>query len=162
MTAGEAASSGGAPGQPAGVSRPPFTGLKSRDLKRALAATAVVLVLVAAWALKLGYHAWAAAYLFAGVWVTAFLTLTPLIIKAFMFDRRPLAGLVYGAGKLVLLAILVIVLSRITGSPRGQLVSGTAVIAGLTTPLLVVTLMAVGRLLNPPEAKTPPKAGAGS
>jgi hypothetical protein len=126
--------------------RLPFQAFSSRFLKRTVAATFVTLALVAMTAAVYWSPAWAGYYLFAGSWTVVFLGLTPLIVKAFMFDRRPLRGLAYVAGKIAWLAVAVLVLAHWSRGQASQLLFGTALVAGVTTPLLVILLRALGAM----------------
>lgn len=126
--------------------RPPFQALSSRFLKRTVAATFVTLALVAMTAAVYWSPAWAGYYLVTGFWTVVFLGLTSLIIKAFLFDRRTLRGLAYVAGKIALLALALAVLIYWSPNQSNQILFGTALVAGVTTPLLVILLRALGAM----------------
>jgi hypothetical protein len=103
-----------------------------------------------------GYLHWAGYYLFMGGWTLGFLTLTPLILKAMLFDRQPLVGLLLIGMKIILLLVALVVLSHWSRSEPSVKVLGTALVAGGVTPLVVVVLRALGGALEPqPETKKP-------
>lgn len=109
--------------------------------------------LVAMTAAVYGYPRWGGYYLFAGVWMLTFLSLTPLILKAMMFDRRAGVGLGLIALKILLLGAMIGVLSFWSRREASRLVLGTALAAGLVTPLLVVVLRVLGGALGPQSEK---------
>lgn len=119
-----------------------------------MASTLVTLALVAGFAIAYGYPRWAGYYLAAGVWALVFLGLTPLVIKAMMFDRRPLLGLGLLAGKFVWLGAMFALFLHWSRGGASAKTLGSALIAGVTTPLLVVVLRALGSLNRPSEANS--------
>lgn len=116
----------------------------------------MTLALVAMTAAAYGYFRWAGYYLFMGGWTLGFLTLTPLILKAMMFDRQPLIGLLLIGMKIILLLLAFIVLGHWSRSEPSVKVLGTALVAGAVTPLVVVVLRALGGAIEPQrETKKP-------
>ena len=117
--------------------------LGSRFFKRTALATLLTLALVGMMVAVYKSPIWAVYYVFAGIWSLVFLGLTPLIMKTFMYDRRPLVGLALIAAKLVWLGVGAMVC--LYGSSRlGNVLFGSALIAGISTPLVVLTLRALG------------------
>lgn len=116
-----------------------------------MASTLVTLLLVTGFAAAYGYARWAGYYIAAGVWSLVFLGLTPLVIKAMMFDRRPLLGLALLVAKFFWLGAMFALFMHWSRGGASARVLGSALIAGVTTPLLVVVLRALGSLNRPPE-----------
>ena len=123
---------------------PPFTGHKTRFIRRTITATLITLGLVALTAGVYWSLAWAGWYLFAGVWSLVFFALTPLILKAFLSDGRPFLGLGLVGLKLLWLGLMYGAGNLAIGSGlSGVLVAG-AFFGGVTTPLVVVVLRVLG------------------
>ena len=142
---------GGPPGRKRSIgttegktARPPFTAWGSRFLRRTALATLATLILVTMTVTVYGIPAWAGYYLATGLWSLVFLALTPLIVKAIMFDRRPLAGLGLAAVKVVWLGLMLAFCLHWSAKAASPMVFKTALIAGVTTPLAVIVLRAVG------------------
>lgn len=149
----QAESNEGMSGIEADPKKPPFEALSGRFLKRTALAILATLALVALTALTYGYPRWAGYYFFAGIWTLAFLSLTPLVLKAMMFDRRPLRGLGLIALKIALLALMMLTLMHWSADDKNVKVLGTGLVAGVTTPLLVIVLRVLGGALNPRPTK---------
>lgn len=104
-----------------------------------------------------GYPRWGGYYLFMGVWSLGFLSLTPLILKAMLFDRQPLIGLVLIGMKIILVLVAFIVLTHWSRSEPSVKVLGSALVAGAVTPLAVVVLRVLGGATEPRSEATKPK-----
>jgi hypothetical protein len=89
---------------------------------------------------------WAGRYLFSGIWALVFFSLTPLIIKAFLFDGRSLRGLALLGLKLLWVGLMFVVCFNWPLAEGREILDGSALVAGVTTPLLVVTLRAIGAM----------------
>ncbi len=123
---------------------PPFTGHKTRFIRRTITVTLITLGLVALTAGVYWSLAWAGWYLFAGAWSLVFFALTPLILKAFLSDGRPYLGLGLVGLKLLWLGLMYGAGTLAIGSGlSGVLVAG-AFFGGVTTPLVVVVLRVLG------------------
>lgn len=146
---------------PAPPPRPPFTGLRSRFIKRTVLAALATLGLVAMTVAVYGHPAWGLIYLATGVWSLLFLALTPLIIKAFAFDRKPLRGILLIVLKIAWLALMFVSCLALSHSRVAGLVIQTALIAGITTPLAVVALRAAGGAQEQRAGEANKKADAG-
>jgi hypothetical protein len=147
--------------KPAPTPRPPFTGLQSRFIKRTVLATLVSLALVAMTAISYNHPAWGVIYLSSGLWALGYLGLTTLIIKSFLFDRNAPLGLILAVGKIILLGLMLVFCVQLSRSAIAGLVFKTALIAGITTPLAVVSLRAVGIALEERSGKRPEKIHSG-
>lgn len=84
----------------------------------------------------------AACYLAAAVWALVFFASTAMILNAFLFRRCRLAAVGWIALKLGWLALAVVAGCWWLGD--ADLAQGTAVIAGVSTPLIVLVLRTVG------------------
>ncbi|HOR29208.1 MAG TPA: hypothetical protein PLS90_17095 [Candidatus Sumerlaeota bacterium] len=125
---------------------PPFTALRSAFLRRtAVAIGATACVVAALGAAGLGPR-WGGQYFLAALWSTLFLALTPLIIKTMLFDRRMGLGVLLMGAKLGLMVVLYLTCRAWVGGEAHRLQVMTAVLSGLVTPLLVVTLRAIGAI----------------
>lgn len=139
----------------------PFRVLSSPYLRRTALWAGLTLGLVALNVAVYWSPRWAGAYLLSGIWALVFFALTPLIIKSMMFERRPLRGLALIGLKVFWLLLLLIVLSMGVGEAAVGRLTITAVIAGLTTPLAVVFLRALGAAWHQPADKTPQRLNPG-
>lgn len=120
-------------------------------LKRSVISSAAVILMVALFAYVSFDRIWALHYLMFGFWSLGFFGLSGFLIKAMMFDRRPLKGFAFIAGKFLLLALAGVYLANAApeGGERGlnRMLFGT--LAGMLTPLAVVVLRAVGAMMGP-------------
>lgn len=123
---------------------PAFKGLEAPFLRRTVAATLITLALVALNAWVYFDRDWAYRYFFAGIWTLAFLGLTPLILKEILFTRRLLNALGLIGAKLILLGIMLGACIVWSNARPGALNFGSSLIAGVSTPLIVVLLRAIG------------------
>lgn len=126
-----------------------FTALRTRFLRRTVTATVLTLVLVAMTATAYGYPRWGGYYLFMGLGTLLFLGLTPLVLKAMLFDRRPAVGLLLIGAKVILLLVMFVALDAWSRREPGRLLLGTALVAGGVTPLAVVVLRVLGGAMGP-------------
>jgi len=76
------------------------------------------------------------------------LGLTPLIVKALVFDRRRMLGLALLAGKLAWAAMFIIVCWHWSRGETHPVRLGSALLAGVTTPFVVLVLRAVGAAME--------------
>jgi hypothetical protein len=121
----------------------PFVGHKSRFIRRTLWATLITLGLVALYAAVYGSLGWGMWYLLAGLWAVVLFALTPLILKAALFDHRPGRALGLVAAKLGWMTLILAGLwIDHPGLTQGSFAG--ALIAGVSTPLAVVLLRAIG------------------
>jgi hypothetical protein len=129
---------------------PPFLALQSPFLRRSVRSTLVTLALVGMTVAVYWSRGWAIQYVASGLWTLGFLILTPLVMKALMFDGRPLTGLGLLMLKIGWLGLAV----ALAVAGREQWVwRPLALVAGVTTPLAVLTLRALGRAI--PDAAAP-------
>ena len=129
-----------------------FTAHKSSFIKRSILSTGITLGLVALTVAVYWSRAWAGWYLVSGVWAVVFFALTPLIIKALVFDRRLLAGLSLTALKLIWLGLMLGLCLYATRAGQDSTRLGSALLAGVSTPLVVVVLRALGSLSGKPSS----------
>lgn len=127
---------------------PPFTALGSRFIRRTALGSLVTTALVALTAAVYWSPIWAARYLFTGFWALGFFALTPWILKAFMFDGRTLRGLALLGLKFIWMGLLLAVCFAWPLAEGREVIDGTAIVAGITTPLFVVTLRAIGAMTH--------------
>lgn len=125
-----------------------FAGFTMPFLLRTARSTLITLGLVGAMAaVYLQNFTWAGLYVFCAVAALVFFGLTPLIVKSMLVDRRMLTGALLILMKIAWLGVIFAVLNYWTGLlddvPRVQ--TGSAMIAGITTPLIVLVLRALGR-----------------
>lgn len=139
------ASPAAAPAARAAGALPPFLVLRSRFMRRTALSILVTLVLVALVAATY-FHAalWAGQYLASGAWMLGFLGLTPLIIKALLFDGDVLRGIALVMVKMVLLGLMFAALWYWTRGTYDKLAFGSAIVSGGVTPFVVVLLRALG------------------
>lgn len=123
-------------------------------------ATLITLGLVASVAAVYWSPAWAGYYLFAGVWALLFLGLSPLVLKAFMFDRRPLWGVLLLGAKLVLMGLMFVVCLHWSRTESNKVLLGSALVAGLSTLFVVLVLRAIGSKTQGPAGHKPSGGGA--
>jgi hypothetical protein len=140
--------------------RPPFVALEGGFLRRSALASIVAALVVASMAALYFDPLWGWQYLLTALWALVFYTLTPLILKALMFDGRTLLGLGLMVGKLIWMGLIFWVISgwATAGDSRGVVVTG--VLAGILTPLAVVSLRLIGRHLSGPQRPSTGKAEA--
>jgi hypothetical protein len=127
----------------------PFVGHKSQFVRRTAWAGVATLLVVALNVAVFKSPQWAGWYLLAGGWALVFFALTPLILKEMLFDRR--AGRALGLIGLKLAWVgLMAGICWIGASRPGAstAIFGTALIAGVTTPLAVVVLGALGMAMG--------------
>ena len=151
-----------------GAPRPPFKVLGSSFLRRTALSSLVATLLVALTVAVYWSPLWAGRYLFSGIWALIFyslkakrddksiISLTPLILKAYLFDGRRWRGLILMGLKLLWMALLFAVCSYWPLAEGQQALDGSALVAGVTTPLIVVVLRVLGTMT--PDRKF----GAGS
>ena len=130
----------------------PFVALESRFLRRTFWASVVTMVLVALNVAVYINPVWAGWYLVAGAWAMVFFTLTPLILKELLFDRRRGRAIWLVAAKLAWMGLMVGICMVGSRSEAGGKVFGTALVAGITTPLGVVLLRTLGAAMSRPAA----------
>ena len=131
-----------------------------RFLLRTGMAALITSLLVAAFAAVYFSRAWAGRYLASGAWALGFFTLTPLMLKAFLFDHNPFAGMAWLGAKLAAMALALYGITPWAGEVRGPAL-GSALPAGVSTPLLVAGLRVAGRALHivkPASATGAPRA----
>lgn len=138
------------PNPAAGQTRMPV--IDMRFLKRTAASTAVVIVTVALFAFVKFNRAWAGYYLLFGFWSLGFFSLTALMIKAMLLDRRPRMGIFFVGLKLAMMiaaaAFLMIAAPTAAGGESGN-IEATGVVAGTLTPFLTLILRVFGAMLGP-------------
>lgn len=123
---------------------PAFKGLDAPFLRRTVLASLIALVLVALNAWIYFDRGWALRYLFTGVWALLFLGLTPLILKTMMFDRRLPRALGLIAAKMALIGLMIAACIWWSGGKASPVGFGSSLAAGVSTPLVVVVLRAIG------------------
>jgi hypothetical protein len=131
-----------------GGSRPPFTALDAPYLRGVALATLAALGLVSLNVAGYGNRAWAGRYLFSGLWALVFFAFTPLILKAMLFDGRTGRGLLLILAKLVWLGVMVAACWYWARPGSPPVAFATSLLLGVGTPLIVVTLRALGSLLR--------------
>jgi hypothetical protein len=131
----------------------PFVGHRSPFIRRTVGATLLTLALVALNVAVYKSPMWAGWYLGAGLWALGFFALTPLIVKTLVFEGRAGAGLGLIALKLAWMGLLLGVCVA-GGSADAARLQYSALIAGVTTPLAVVTLRALGSLAMQSTSRT--------
>lgn len=115
----------------------------ARFPRRAAGVGLPLVSLVAAGAAALGEFRWAAMYWLASAWALVFFVLTPLVFRAMLFERKPLAGLGWLAVKLGWLALMAIGCWRLDLAPEAGRSLGCALLASTVTTLLVVAIAVV-------------------
>lgn len=103
---------------------------------------------------------WSVRYLLVALWSLGFFALTPLILKAFIFDRNLAAGGLLCLAKLAWIAAMVWIVGSWGAVPQGPGL-GIAMIAGVTTPLLVAGLRLAGAASHNTSAGAQNVAAAG-
>ena len=130
--------------QAASKARPPFVALQSGFLRRTVAATLITTLLVATVAALKFDAGWGWRYLLTSVWVLVFFGLTAFILKALLFERKIVLGFVLLFVKFAWLLALMVLLGSWSKLPVSTMGLATAVVAGVSTPLVVVTLRVLG------------------
>lgn len=128
-----------------------FKGLDAPFLRRTVIATLVTLFLVALSARVYFNGGWAMRYFFSGVWTLMFLGLTPLILKAMIFDQNILLAFALIAAKLALIGVMIAVCIWWSGKNANAVGFGSSLTAGVSTPLVVVVLRAIGAQMKSPR-----------
>lgn len=130
------------PSKPSRAAARPW--LSGPFLRRTALATLATLGLVAATAVVYWHAgAWAGRYLVAGAWSLVFFGLTPLILKSFLFDRSPAVGLALVGFKVIWMLLIVIICQRWAAGGSLGVAQGSALLAGIVTPLAVACLRAI-------------------
>ena len=122
----------------------PFVGHRSGFLRRTAVATLVTIVLVALCAGVYRSLPWAGVYLAAALWSLGFFAITPFIFKAMLFDRRTGRGRLLIALKLFWMSLMLLFGWWIGTLGLDRTLTGSALVAGVVTPLVVVTLRVLG------------------
>jgi hypothetical protein len=132
---------------PQGVRRrPPFVAFPSPFLRRTVLAILATLGMVASVSAVYFDPGWAMIYLISGSWALLSFGLTPFLFKYLLFEKRIVPGLALIFFKLALVAALIGLLALWSRSGMNGARMAGALVAGITTPLAVVTLRAVGSL----------------
>ena len=132
--------------------RPPFVALQSAFLRRTVASTLITTLLVATVAALKFDAGWGWRYMQASLWVLIFFGLTALILKALLFERRMVLGFALMAVKFAWLFVLIALFGHWTAQPLSMVALGSSVVAGIATPLVVVTLRVLGSFKFQPRA----------
>ncbi|MCH8332565.1 hypothetical protein IIC65_01415 [Candidatus Sumerlaeota bacterium] len=123
-------------------------GLDWTFLRRTAAATVATLLLVALIG-SIYSIAWGARYLAFSIWSLVFFSLTALILKSMMFDQNRVRGMLF-VGLKVLWVMALISIPFVWPIEGADVRShGIAMVAGITTPLGLVVLRALGFLMEP-------------
>ncbi len=134
---------------------PAFKGLEAPFLRRTAIATLLTLALVFLNAWVYFDRGWAYRYLFTGIWTLLFLGLTPLILKEMLFTRRVLHAFALIGAKLLLLALMVAAFVVWSKAKPGAASLGSSLTAGVSTPLVVIVLRAIGSQMKSTPAGRP-------
>lgn len=104
--------------------------------------------------------AWAGRYLFFGVWALAFHALFPLIFKAMMNRNRALGFALIMLKVMMLASVLVVV--QLWPFPEGEArrPQVLAMLFGVSTPLVVLVLRALGFMMELSKKSGQPKVAA--
>jgi hypothetical protein len=127
--------------------RPPFVALESAFLRRSAVASLVTSLVVASTAAVYFDPAWGWQYLLTALWALVFFSLTPLILKTLLFEERRMLGLALVVGKLVWMALIFWVMSGWSAATESRGTVVASLLAGILTPLAVVSLRLVGRVM---------------
>jgi len=126
----------------------PFVGHKSQFVRRTAWASVATMLCVALIAASCKSPSWAGWYLLAGGWALVFFSLTPLILKEMLFDRRKGRALGLIGLKLAWMGLMTGICWAGASRPGASTaIFGTALVAGITTPLAVVVLRAFGTVI---------------
>jgi hypothetical protein len=139
--------------------RPPMTMATRRFLVRTAVATTVTAALVALFAAVYFDRSWAVRYLLTALWSLGFFGITPMIFKTILLEKRPLAGIGWILFKLLWVALMIWMVSRWAAIARGPML-GSALIAGVTTPLLVAGLRLGGASMQTSKPAKPAQTPA--
>ena len=131
----------------------PTSGGAARFLKRTAVATLITVLLVALFTSVYVGGAWAARYLFAGLWALVFFALTPMIFRAMITERKTVEGLVWIAIKFLWLGVLFAVCYRWALGAQTSMAEAMGLVAGLTTPLAVAALRGIGMSMQTHDKK---------
>lgn len=124
-------------------------GLDWTFLRRTAAATVVISLLIALFSSVYYSMAWGGRYLAFSIWSLVFFSLTALILKSLMLDQNRVRGMVF-VGLKVLWVMALISIPFVWPIEGADVRShGIAMVAGITTPLGVVVLRALGFLMEP-------------
>lgn len=130
--------------------------------KLALATVATIGVVAAVAASGLSPR-WATIYLAAGVWALVFFGLSAMIFKSLLLERRRPAGFGWVALKLFWLLLFFVLIAKAgEGGAAAAHQAGFAILAGVTTPLVVAGLKLGGQALDASHVKTGADCGGRS
>ena len=126
----------------------PAAALDWAFLRRTALATLITSGIVALFASVYFSMAWGARYLVFALWSMAFFSFTALIIKYFVVRANRVMGLLFMAGKLACLGLMVGLLMAWPINESEVRSQGVAMVLGIGTPFMVLVLRVLGWVME--------------
>lgn len=117
-------------------------------LKRTALASVVTTLLVALFSAYYYSPAWGGRYLVFAVWALVFFSLTGVIFQQLAFSTRRAVGFIYIMAKLAWMAVMFVILMVWPPNTEKGQAEVVAMLLGVSTPLIVLVLRALGFLME--------------